>query len=132
TEALLKAGAQVTVVAPEIRADLQRTDLTLVQRPFEPADLDGAWLVFAAAPPEVNRQVRAAAEERGVFVNAADDPETATAYLGGVLRRGGVTIAVSSNGEAPALAGLLREALEDIVPEDLDRWLAEGQAQRRR
>ncbi|HEY3122132.1 MAG TPA: sulfate adenylyltransferase [Vicinamibacteria bacterium] len=130
TEALLRAGARVTVVAPEIRAELERTDLNLVRRPFEAGDLDGAWLVVAAGPPEVNRHVRAAADERGVFVNAVDDPETASAYAGGVLTRGGVTVAVSSNGEAPALAGLLREALEAVIPEDLERWLAEARIQR--
>jgi ATP sulfurylase len=131
-ESLLRAGAEVTIVAPEIRAELERPELTLVRRPFEAGDLDGAWLVVAAAPPEVNRQVRAAADERSVFVNAADDPETASAYAGGVLTRGGVTVAVSSNGEAPALAGLLREALEAVIPEDLERWLAEARAERRR
>jgi ATP sulfurylase len=131
-ESLVRAGAEVTIVAPEIRAELERPELTLLRRPFEAGDLDGAWLVVAAAPPEVNRQVRAAADERGVFVNAADDPETASAYAGGVLTRGGVTVAVSSNGEAPALAGLLREALEAVIPEDLERWLAEARAERRR
>jgi ATP sulfurylase len=131
-ESLLRAGAEVTVVAPEIRVELERPELTLVRRPFETGDLDGAWLVVAAAPAGVNRQVRAAADERGVFVNAVDDPETASAYAGGVLTRGGVTVAVSSNGEAPALAGLLREALEAVIPEDLERWLVEAQAERRR
>jgi siroheme synthase-like protein len=132
TESLVGAGAEVTVVAPEIRTELQRPELTLLRRPFEAGDLDGAWLAVAAAPPDVNRAVRAAAEERGVFVNAVDDPETASAYAGGVLRRGGVTVAVSSNGEAPALAGLLREALEAVIPEDLERWLAEARAERGR
>jgi sulfate adenylyltransferase len=131
-ESLVAAGAEVTVVAPEIRTELQRPELTLLRRPFEAGDLDGAWLAVAAAPPDVNRAVRAAAEERGVFVNAVDDPETASAYAGGVLRRGGVTVAVSSNGEAPALAGLLREALEAVIPEDLERWLAEARAERGR
>ena len=57
-------GAQVTVIAPEVVPELERADLTLVRRAFRPADLDGAWLVVAAAPPEVNREVRAAAEQR--------------------------------------------------------------------
>ena len=129
---LLDTGAQVTVVAPEIRPELERSDLTLVRRAFRPSDLDGAWLVVAAAPPEVNRAVRAAAEQRGVFVNAIDHPETCSAYAGGVLTRGGVTVAVSSGGEAPALAGLLREALEAVLPEDLERWLVEARAQRKK
>jgi len=131
-KSVLDTGAQVTVIAPEVAPELERPDLTLVRRAFRPADLDGAWLVVAAAPPEVNRAVRAAAEERGVFVNAVDSPETCSAYAGGVLTRGGVTVAVSSNGEAPALAGLLREALESVLPEDLERWLVEARAQRKK
>jgi len=131
-KSVLDTGAQVTVIAPEVVPELERADLTLVRRAFRPADLDGAWLAVAAAPPEVNREVRAAAEQRGVFVNAVDNPETCSAYAGGVLTRGGVTVAVSSNGEAPALAGLLREALESVLPEDLERWLVEARAQRKK
>jgi sulfate adenylyltransferase len=131
-KSLIDTGAQVTVVAPKIQPELDRADITLVRRAFLPSDLDGAWLVVAAAPPEVNRAVRAAAEQRGVFVNAIDHPETCSAYAGGVLTRGGVTVAVSSNGEAPALAGLLREALEAVLPEDLERWLVEARAQRKK
>ena len=131
-KSVLDTGAQVTVIAPEVVPELERADVTLVRRAFRPADVDGAWLVVAAAPPEVNREVRAAAEARGVFVNAVDNPETCSAYAGGVLTRGGVTVAVSSNGEAPALAGLLREALESVLPEDLDRWLVEARAQRKK
>jgi len=131
-KSVLDTGAQVTVIAPEVVPELERADVTLVRRAFRPADLDGAWLAVAAAPPEVNREVRAAAESRGVFVNAVDNPETCSAYAGGVLTRGGVTVAVSSNGEAPALAGLLREALESVLPEDLERWLVEARAQRKK
>ena len=79
-------------------------------------------LVVAAAPPEVNRLVAAEAERRQVFVNAVDDPENASVYLGGVVRRDGVTLAISTDGAAPALAGLLREALDFMLPADLSRW----------
>ena len=58
-----------------------------------------------------------------VFVNAVDDPANATAYLGGAIARGGVTVAFSTGGQAPALAGLLREALDEIVPADVGTWL---------
>jgi len=131
-QSLLDTGAQVTVVAPEVRAEIDRPGITVHRRAFQPGDVDGAWLVLAAATPEVNREVRAAADERGVFVNAIDHPDTCSAYAGGVLTRGGVTVAVSSNGEAPALAGLLREALEAVLPDDLERWLAEARVQRTR
>jgi uroporphyrin-III C-methyltransferase/precorrin-2 dehydrogenase/sirohydrochlorin ferrochelatase len=128
---LLAAGGEVTVVAPEIRPEIEVERVTIVRRAFEPADLDDAWWVVAAAPPEVNRQVLAAAEKRRVFVNAVDDPQHATAYAGGVVRREGVTIAISTGGRAPALAGLLREALDAWLPNDLDRWMAAADEARR-
>ena len=122
--ALRAAGASVVVVAPEVRAEIADQPVVIERRPFRPSDVDGAWLVVAAAPPEVNRSVGAAAEARRVFVNAVDDPRSATAYTAGVLRRSGVTVALSTDGRAPALAGLLREALEAALPEDTAQWLA--------
>ena len=129
---LLGAGAHVTVVAPRIRPEIEAAEVTVLPRPFEPSDVDGAWLVVAAATPEVNREVAAAAEERHVFVNAVDDPGAASAYTGGVFRRDGVTIAVSTEGRAPALAGLLREALEAVIPEDVGTWVDEARRLRER
>ena len=120
---LLDAGAVVKVVAPEVHAEIVAAPVEVVQRPFVPADLDGVAFVVAAAPPAVNREVAAAAHARGLFVNAVDDIESASAYAGAVFRRAGVTIAISTDGEAPALAGLVREALETLLPEDLDRWM---------
>jgi uroporphyrin-III C-methyltransferase/precorrin-2 dehydrogenase/sirohydrochlorin ferrochelatase len=131
-EALVGAGARVTVVAPDIRPEIERTDVQLVRREFLDADLDGAWWVVAAASPAVNRQVSKAAEARRIFINAVDDPEHATAYLGGVVRRDGVTIAISTDGRAPAIAGLLREALDGWLPRDIDRWLQTSDDARRR
>jgi uroporphyrin-III C-methyltransferase/precorrin-2 dehydrogenase/sirohydrochlorin ferrochelatase len=104
--------------------------VVLEQRAFEPADLSGAWLAIAAATPEVNRAVAAAAAERCVFVNAVDDPSPASAYAGGVVRREGVTVAISTAGTAPALAGLLREAIDGLLPSALGSWLAEAAALR--
>ena len=130
-EALLAAGAQVVVVAPDIRPEIEQAAVELHRRGFEPQDLDGAWWVVAAAPPEVNRRVLEAANARRIFVNAVDDPAHATAYLGGVVRREGVTIAISTGGRAPALAGLMREALDAWLPADLERWMAAADEARR-
>jgi len=130
-ESLLSAGARVTVVAPDIRPEIEREGIEIVRRAFEEHDLDGAWWVVAAAPPHVNREVQAAAETRRVFVNAVDDPRHATAFLGGVVRRDGVTIAISTDGRAPALAGLLREALDVWLPRELDAWMEASDEARR-
>lgn len=128
--ALTAAGAHVRVVAPDVVAEIAALGVPIARRAFVPADLDAAWLVVAAATPEVNRQVADAAEQRHVFVNAVDDPASASAYLGGVVRKGGVTLAISTDGRAPALAGLLREGLEAVLPDDLDRWKSTAEAVR--
>ena len=117
--ALQAAGAHVVVVAPEVCDAIRSATVDVVHRPFEPSDLDGAWFAVAAAPPDVNRFVAQEAERRQLFVNAVDDPSNATVYLGGVVRRPGVTLAISTDGAAPALAGLLREALDHMLPDDL-------------
>ena len=121
--ALLAAGAEVRVVAPDIHPDVESAAVVIERRPFAPSDLDDAWFVVAAATPEVNRAVALAAEERRLFVNAVDDPPNATAYLGGVVRRDGVTLAISTSGEAPAIAGMLREGLDALIPHELSTWM---------
>lgn len=123
---LLAVRADVCVVAPEVQADIERAGVPIARRAFTGSDLDGAWLVVAAATPDVNRLVAAAAGERRMFVNAVDDPQNATAFLSGVVRRDGVTLAISTNGDAPGLTALLREALDAILPRDLGRWLREA------
>jgi len=135
--ALIDAGAHITVVAPDVVDQIGEQSaalsgrMAILRRPFEPADLDGVWYVVAAAPPEVNRAVAIEAERRCLFVNAVDDVDSATAYAGAIVERGGVTLALSTDGEAPALAGLLREALETMLPDDLDRWMTRAQEARR-
>jgi uroporphyrin-III C-methyltransferase/precorrin-2 dehydrogenase/sirohydrochlorin ferrochelatase len=131
-EGLLQAHANVVVVAPEIVSEIERAPVSLVRRPFTPADLDGAWFAVAAATPDVNRQVAAAAAARQLFVNAVDDPESASSYAGAVVRRAGVTIAISTDGHAPALAGLLREGLDALLPADLQAWMDEARSIRPR
>jgi uroporphyrin-III C-methyltransferase/precorrin-2 dehydrogenase/sirohydrochlorin ferrochelatase len=131
-DGLLTVGAIVRVVAPDVVAAIAAAPVEIVRRPFDPRDLDDVWYVVAAAPPEVNRAVAAAAYERRVFVNAVDDPENASVYLGAIVRRNGLTLAISTDGHAPALAGLLREGLDALLPHDLDRWLAVSRVERAR
>jgi uroporphyrin-III C-methyltransferase/precorrin-2 dehydrogenase/sirohydrochlorin ferrochelatase len=131
---LLEAGAEILVVAPVLRQEIVDAAaagrIAAVARPFSESDLGGAWLVVAAATPEVNREVAAAAESRRLFVLAVDDPSAASAYGAGTLRRGGVTVAISTDGRAPALAGLLREGIDAVLPADLQAWAAEAARQR--
>jgi siroheme synthase-like protein len=128
---LLAAGADVRIVAPAVTAGIQpHPDVTIARRRFAPSDLDGAWLVVAAATPEVNRHVADEAEARRIFVNAVDDPANASAFLSGVVRRDGVTVAISTGGAAPALTALLREGLDALLPRELAFWMWQARAER--
>lgn len=129
--ALLDAEATVVVVAPDVVPEIAAAPVEILRRPFLPEDLEGISFVVAAAPPAVNREVAAAAHPRGLFVNAVDDMDSATAYMGAIVRRAGVTMALSTDGEAPALAGLMREALEALLPDDLEAWVASAREARR-
>ena len=119
-------------VAPEARRRQPSGSslVTIAQRRFVPADLDDTWLVVAAATPEVNRHVAEVAETRRIFVNAVDDPANASAFLGGVVRRDGVTLAISTSGSAPALTALLREGLDVLLPRELASWVWQARVAR--
>jgi uroporphyrin-III C-methyltransferase/precorrin-2 dehydrogenase/sirohydrochlorin ferrochelatase len=123
---LVDAGADGVVVSPAVHPDIAASGVSIEDRRFRAEDLEGAWLVVAAATPDVNREVAKAAESRRIFVNAVDDPANATAFLSGVVRRDGVTVAISTNGDAPGLTSLLREAVDAILPRDIGRWMEEA------
>src|SRR3569623_3535932 len=133
-QALAQAGARVTVVAPQVTDALvalaAAQGWVVNHRGFVDGDVAGVWLVIAAATSEVNRALAQAAEARQLFVVAVDDPPSASAYGAGIVRKAGVTLAISTAGRAPALAGLLREGLEDMLPDDLESWGAEAARQR--
>ena len=130
--ALLQAGAAVTVIAPRQVPVLDTLPVRQVRRRFLASDLDGAWWVVAAATPAVNRLVRRAADRRRLFVNAVDDTSSGSAYLGAVLIRGDVMLAVSTAGQAPALAAVLRDALEALLPAEVAAWASLARAERAR
>ncbi len=122
-EALLAVGAEVHVVAPqlgdEVRAWHEAGRVSVSERAFQAADLDGAWLATtAAADPDVNRAVFDAGEQRRVWVNSADDPENCSFTLMSVVRRGDVVVTVGTAGRSPALAAWLKARLErEVGPE---------------
>ena len=121
-QGLVEAGAKVTVVAPQVHPQLEEAHIELHRREFQADDLADAWWVVAAATAPVNRQVAALLHGSHRFLNAVDDPANASAYTGGIIRKGPVTVAVSTQGTAPALAGLLRQALETVLHDDVTRW----------
>jgi siroheme synthase-like protein len=128
-EALLEAGAAVTVVSPgltPVLANLARGGrIRHVERAYSQGDLAGATLAFAAADDaSVTPVVAREAHERGIWLNAADDPEHCDFILPGVVRRGVLTVAVGSGGASPALTRALREYLDRALG---DEWAALGE-----
>lgn len=119
----------VTVVAstllPALRELAARhARVRLHERPFQDDDLLGHDLVFVATgDPAVNRHVKAAATERGTLTNFADAPAECDFYLASVVQKGDLKIAISTNGQASAVAQRLREVLEETLPEELDSVL---------
>lgn len=113
---LVACGADVTVVAPDIAAGFDDLDVTIVRRTWRADDLDGIRLVITATGDEaVDQQVFDAAEERGIWVNSADDPARCSFTLPAVVRRGPVMVTVSTGGSSPALASWLRSRLDEML-----------------
>ncbi len=115
--ALWEARGVVAVISPDVTQTIAQWSkeqrITLAQRLYQRGDLAEFQLVFVATDdPVVNQAVFDEGRERGVWVNAADDPAHCGFILPSVLRRGDLTVAVSSGGNSPALARAIREELE--------------------
>ena len=125
---LLAAGAAVTVVAPRATASITKWagegNLRWQARGFRPADLDGMALVVAAVPADVATDIFAEARSRGILCNSVDDPDHCDFYYGAVVNRGDLQIAISTNGQSPALAQRLRQELEHQFGPEYADWLA--------
>ncbi len=125
-ETLVRAGARLTVVAPDIdpaiAALAEAGAIGVERRRFADDDVRDALLVVAATGHrEVNRAVHAACRTRGVLINTVDDPALCTASFPSIVDRSPVTVAVSTGGAAPAFARHLRERLEAFLPSGLGR-----------
>ncbi|CAB1066123.1 Siroheme synthase / Precorrin-2 oxidase (EC [Olavius sp. associated proteobacterium Delta 1] len=125
---LLKCGARVTVVSPEISERLQKladsAPLTLKPRPYRTEDLSGMFLVIGASDDEtLNRQISSDAERRNILCNIADRPEKCNFILPSIVRRDDLVITISTSGRSPALAKNLRKKLESQFGEEYGVFL---------
>jgi uroporphyrin-III C-methyltransferase/precorrin-2 dehydrogenase/sirohydrochlorin ferrochelatase len=127
---LLKTGVKLRVIAPQARPEIRQLaaegKLEWIEREFQPSDLDGNFIVIAATDvPEVNATVYREAVARGIACNSVDDIPNCDFFFGSVVSRGDLQIAISTAGESPALAQRLRREIDEQLPDDLSRWLAE-------
>ncbi len=113
---LAEAGAVITVVAPEVMPELVELAAHVARRPYADGEAGDYQLAITATDdPLVNACVAADARAAHVWVNSADDPQNCSFILPAIARRGLVTVAVSSGGASPALAGTLRQQIADTV-----------------
>lgn len=127
---LLKTGIKLRVIAPQARPEVVELaaegKLEWVQRQFQPADLDGNFIVIAATDvPAVNATVYREAVARGIPCNSVDDIPNCDFFFGSVVSRGDLQIAISTAGESPAVAQRLRREIDEQLPQDLGSWLAQ-------
>ena len=130
-EFLLKSSprAQVTAVAKEFRPEFlelagKSDTVTMIEDAYHEKYLGGKHLVIAATDDKaINRQIRDEAKDRFLLVNVADTPDLCDFYLGGIVTKGNLKVAISTNGKSPTAAKRLRQLLEEVLPDELDELL---------
>lgn len=121
--------AHITVVATEICHEFKiimtkYKHIVFEERDFVESDLDEKHLVMLATNNhELNDQIRALASSRHILLNAADKPELCDFYLGSIVKKGNLKIAISTNGKSPTIAKRVKEFLQEMLPEEIDETL---------
>lgn len=115
----IKTTAEVVIISRTLDEDFSALPVTLLARPFAPADLDGAAMVFVAEHGPDGEAAKLAARAAGVPLNVVDVPDECDFYTPSIIDRAPVSIAVSSEGDAPVLARLVRARIEAMLSPDL-------------
>jgi precorrin-2 dehydrogenase/sirohydrochlorin ferrochelatase len=124
---LLKSspGAQVEMVAPVFRkptiALAEKYGVTRYTNSYDPKYLDGKHMVVATTDDvDINQQVYRDCRARSILVNVADNPPFCDFYMGGIVTKGNLKVAISTNGKSPTTAKRLRQFFEDVLPDNID------------
>ena len=122
-------GVDLKVVAKEYKKEVtdllkQHPNVQVIERAFENEDLDGIDVVMVAVNDKHESQkIRVLAKEKGLLINVADTPDLCDFYLGSIVRKGNLKIAISTNGKSPTAAKRIKEALNESLPDELDEVL---------
>ena len=122
-EKLLPYGPSLTVVAPEIGAEIEAQPVTLLRRPFEERDLEDMSFVIAAATPTVNYRVAALCNARGLPVNVVDDQDYCSFLFPALVKRGSLSVGISTSGASPTAAIYLKNQISALLPENFEELL---------
>ncbi len=124
-EKLLPYGPHLTVVAPVIAEEIAALPgLRILHRPFQAEDLEGmAFVIAATAERKTNRQIASLCHRRGILVNVVDDPAACTFLFPALVKRGELSVGVSTGGASPSAAIYLKEQIETLLPGNLEEIL---------
>lgn len=131
-ETLLKQNPQIKliIVATYFHSKLkeiinQHENISFYERAFQETDLENKdFVIIATDNSEVNLNVRKLAKNKGIKVNAADQPELCDFYLGAIVNKGNLKIAISTNGKSPVLAKRLREYFTEVIPDEIEESIS--------
>lgn len=99
-------------------------NVTLIKRSFDVKDLDDIDILITALNDwNLSSQIYEQANKRNIFTNVADKPELCDFYLGSIVRKGHLKIAISTNGKSPTIARRLKEVLNEIIPDEFEELL---------
>ena len=120
---------QITIVAESVKAEVwdlteQYPQLNILTKCFEETDLENKDLVILATDqPELNETIRQMARNRRLLINVADKPDLCDFYLGSIVKKGNLKLAISTNGKSPTVAKRLKEVLQANLPDEIDETL---------
>jgi precorrin-2 dehydrogenase/sirohydrochlorin ferrochelatase len=124
---LLKSSpdAKVAMVSPMFREETialaKKHGVKMFEQPYDTSFIEGKHIVIATTDNDVvNQQVHADCKERNILVNLADNPPFCDFYMGGIVTKGNVKIAISTNGKSPTMAKRLRQFFEEVIPENIN------------
>ncbi len=127
-------AARIIIVAPVVKQEVRtliekHPYCSIQQREFDPTDLDDKEIAILATDSRVlHEQIRVLASEKGVLLNVADTPELCDFYLGSIVQKGDLKIAISTNGKSPTIAKRLKEMMNETVPAEIDEVLQNMQS----
>jgi siroheme synthase-like protein len=121
--------AKISIVAPEVKDEIKKLVLRhpsckIYQREFQNEDLENKDLIVLATDKrELHEEIKGLAIQKGILVNVADTPDLCDFYLGSIVQKGNLKIAISTNGKSPTIAKRIKEVLNETLPDEIDDLL---------
>jgi siroheme synthase-like protein len=121
--------AKITIVAPDIKEEVKQLatehpSCEIVQRSFQDSDVDNKDLIILATENrQLHEYIKSLAKEKGIITNVADTPDLCDFYLGSIVQKGSLKIAISTNGLSPTIAKRIKEVINDMIPKEMESVL---------